>query len=62
MNTERKAEVQLNLRSEGHGTDLNFMAQTSPCSSQRLSPEYQVLKIQVTDRSFTFSFLEESKS
>lgn len=45
MSTERKAEVKLNLRSKGHGTDLNFMAQASPCSSQRLSPKYQMLKI-----------------
>lgn len=62
MNTERKAEVKLNLRPKGHGTDLNFTAQASPCSSQRLSPEYQALKIQVPDRSFTFSFLWESRS
>ena len=49
--SEEKAEVKLKLRSKGHGTDLNFMAQTSP-SAQTLNAEYdiQVLKIQVTDR------------
>lgn len=71
MHSERKAELKLKLRSKLYGTDLNFMAQTSPVlrdSALNIKCMWQsaVLKIQVTagenEPSLTPSSPLESKS
>lgn len=56
MHSERKVELKLKLRSKLYGTDLNFMAQTSPVlrdSALNIKCTWQsaVLKIQVTPSS-----------